>query len=54
MATNGDFEMAVDRFVSDSDSNVLHTVTLSSDGMSYTLSPAAESNCNDNYTSAHK
>jgi hypothetical protein len=27
---------------------------LSGDGMSYTLTPTAKSNCNDNYTSAHK
>ena len=36
-------------FVTDSGTNVLHTVTLSSDGMSYTLTPTDKSDCNDNY-----
>ncbi len=38
-------------FVSDSGTNVLHTVTLSSDGMSYTLTGTPKNNCHGNYTS---
>ena len=49
-----DAQLITAGFVRDSGTNVLHTVTLSSDGMSYALPPTGKSNCKDNYSSAHK